>query len=144
MCASRTTSFDRRSSLVRQASYVVSFVAADLASPAVGRLIAGMESHLWQRGHTLMISSREDLGNANGMVVIGDKKSLSTNVPATSIDLQGMVFEEPLTAEMSEWLKTKGCDAARAILRRIQSQNTRLLDGRSSRNRGIRAVRPAA
>ena len=94
MCASRTTSFDRRSSLVRQASYVVSFVAADLASPAVGRLIAGMESHLWQRGHTLMISSREDLGNANGMVVIGDKKSLSTNVPATSIDLQGMVFEE--------------------------------------------------
>lgn len=117
-------------------SNLIRLVAPDLGTAHVARITAVIESLLRRRGYSLLVGSHqrdsERIGirpdwplspRVDGIVAIDRDLRCEGMLPTVSIDFQGMLFEEPLTAEVSEWLLAESRAAVRGLLRRIDRYN---------------------
>jgi hypothetical protein len=122
-------------SLRTKRTYTVAMIASDFGNPQVGRIVAGVELFLREKGYSVLIASCDGSPEwfeshsmqllqrgVEGMITIDTIPPRSFALPVVFIDLPSAKLPEPITSLKRERLAAMGGAAAQSMLGHIEEK----------------------
>ncbi len=126
-------------SLRTKRTYTVAIIASDFGNPQVGRIVAGAELFLREKGYSLLIASRDNTPEwfeshaaqllqrgVEGVIAIDSTAPRSVALPVVCVDLPTSMFPEPITNLKRQRLAAIGEAAAKSIVGNIEDKSSNL------------------
>jgi len=121
-------------SLRTKRTRVVAAITADIGRAPVARVVAGAQGRLHRRGYMLALGTFDCASEWNtipiqlqqrgieGVIAIDAILPDNLDLPVASVDLESMIFVEPMADDMRTWLSELGESAAETVLRQIEEE----------------------
>lgn len=121
-------------SLRTKRTHMVAVISDDFGRENVGRVVAGMERFLRQRGYLLALGALDRPSEwtnlsvqlrqrcIEGVITVGVSLPRELLLPAVSVHLGYLDVPEPAEAETNRWLEELGESAAEAVLTKIETK----------------------
>jgi hypothetical protein len=123
-------------SLRTKRTYTVAMIASDFGNPQVGRIVAGVELFLREKGYSLLIASCDKTPEwfenhstqllqrgVEGIITIDTTPPRSFALPVVFVDLPNSKFPEPITNLKRHRLAAMGEAAANSIVGHIEEKS---------------------
>ena len=123
-------------SLRTKRTYTVAMIASDFGNPQVGRIVAGIELFLREKGYSLLIASCDNTPEwfenhstqllqrgVEGIITIDTTPPRSFALPVVFVDLPNSKFPEPITNLKRQRLAAMGEAAANSIVGHIEEKS---------------------
>jgi DNA-binding LacI/PurR family transcriptional regulator len=123
-------------SLRTKRTYTVAIIASDFGNPQVGRIVAGVELFLREKGYSLLIASCDNTPEwfenhstqllqrgVEGIITIDTARLRSFGLPVVFVDLPNSRLPEPITTPKRQRLAAMGETAANSIVAHIEEKS---------------------
>lgn len=123
-------------SLRTKRTYTVAMIASDFGNPQVGRIVAGVELFLREKGYSLLIASCDNTPEwfenhstqllqrgVEGIITIDTTPLRSFGLPVVFVDLPNSSLPEPITTLKRQRLAAMGEAAANSIVAHIEEKS---------------------
>ncbi len=123
-------------SLRTKRTYTVALIAPDFGNPQVGKILAGVEAFLREKGYSLLIASCDNTREwfesdsmqllqreFEGIISIANTRAQSFALPVVFVDLPDSSFAGPITGPKQQQLAAMGEAAAQSVLGQIEGMS---------------------